>query len=551
MKRIKFLVHSSSTALCAAFLSACGAQWEAPMEESELAQLEDIESVEQAILGGTVDTTNARNQTVVVNGCSGTLVTNSWILTANHCVTIPPPANISATLGFGQAGQQERTIPAANITRIPCNEVANQQCQDAILLKTTTPFTINGSTNGFVRSQYPSASSTLTNFSTIEMIGWGGLSSTPANQTFANLDPLLVNVGVTSGGLPVGDTVTWNCSNSSQPCPYGGDSGGGGFVTLGGRTFQATIHSGPKAGAGNPGEAWSLATSTPAVRDWLDQSLYTAGGNIFSVSASNGGTAVSKRGLNKLDVFWLDTSGSLKRLPYNASWGAITSLSAPAGKTLTGRPASVSWDANRIDVFARATDNTLWTRSSTNAGTTWSTWALVATGITSSPAVASWGSGRLDLFAKATDSTLWHNWYSAGWGIGESLGGSLTSAPAAVSWASGRIDVVVRGAGNSYYHKWYDGSWGPTKTTFNTLGGNFTGDPAIASWSSGRLDIYGRGSNGRIEHRWYDAVWLDSWIDMGITQPNCGTSAVSWGPGRVDIFTCNSGSIWRSFFPRP
>ena len=87
-------------------------------------------------------------------------------------------------------------------------------------------------------------------------------------------------------------------------------------------------------------------------------------------------------------------------------------------------------------------------------------WESLGGDLTSGPAVCSWAAGRLDVFARAADNSLQHWWWDgSSWGS-DNLGGSLTSDPAAVSWAAGRLDVFARGTGNSLEHKWWDGmSW--------------------------------------------------------------------------------------------
>src|SRR6266850_1617497 len=517
-------------------------------------------TVARAIQGGTADPTNAMNQTVKVNGCSGTMVNNQWVLTANHCIGYTAvPASITVRLAIGTLYQQQTT--ATTIVRRPCHLPLRPQCEDAVLLRLSTPFQINGSTIGFARSQWPDTSASLNSAArTIRQIGFGGAFS----QTFADLDPLRVTPNKRVARVSTGDIVDWNCNSMSLPCPSFGDSGGGGFIMLNGTTFQATIQAGVYGTGSNTPGFFALATSTPSIRAWLDENLYTAGDTIFSESVSKSGIAASTRGLNKIDLFWIDTSGNLKWKPFDSGWIPTTSLGKPSRVTLAGRPASVSWNSDRIDVFVRATNNTLWQKYFT--GGAWvSDWVPIhGVSVASSPAVASWAENRLDVFVKGTDGkgsdiALWHLWYDGGWGDWESLGGSPlfpASAPAAVSWGYGRIDVFVQGPGNHVYHKWYDQSgqaeWQPgVEEAWENLGGTITGDPGVASWGPGRLDVFGRGPDGKMRHRWYDNIWLDSWINTGITHPNCEASAVSWGPGRVDVFSCSSGSIWQSYFPRP
>jgi hypothetical protein len=76
--------------------------------------------------------------------------------------------------------------------------------------------------------------------------------------------------------------------------------------------------------------------------------------------------------------------------------------------------------------------------------------------ITSGVGVSSWAPNRLDCFAKGTDNALWHKWWAgAGWSNWESLGGVIVDDPGAVSWWSDRIDVFAPGTNNHMFHKWW------------------------------------------------------------------------------------------------
>jgi len=377
----------------------------------------------------------------------------------------------------------------------------------------------------------------------LEIIGWG--AAWP-NQTFATMNVHHVETGTT-----VGDKVFWNCNNSNPTCLVPGDSGGAGFKKLNSTWFQATIFAG---GSGTPGvtpDTFSLSTATPSVRAFLDKNLHTSPINSANVGAFDG-VQVSKRGVNALDIFWL-YSGSLMTQAYNSGWGSSYSLGKPSGKTLAGKPASVSWSSSRVDVFVRATDNTLW--QIYYNGAVWSAWTQIANvNITASPAVSSWGANRLDLFYRGSNGNLWHHYYSSGWagrGSPEDLGGGILGGPAAVSRGSGLIDIVARGTDNYLYHRFYPS--GGFFSSFAWLNSPQTyHDPAIASWSPNRLDIYAVDSSQNLHHLWFeDGNWLDAWINTGIVAPLCALSAASWGPGRLDLFSCASGSTWQTYFPRP
>jgi hypothetical protein len=91
----------------------------------------------------------------------------------------------------------------------------------------------------------------------------------------------------------------------------------------------------------------------------------------------------------------------------------------------------------------------------------WSEWESRGGVLASSPAVCSWGPDRLDLFAKIEDQSLWHTAWRGneqGWSEWESRGGVLTSDPAATSWGPNRIDLFGQGQDANLWHMAWDGN---------------------------------------------------------------------------------------------
>ncbi len=187
--------------------------------------------------------------------------------------------------------------------------------------------------------------------------------------------------------------------------------------------------------------------------------------------------------------------------------------------------AVVSWAANRLDIFALGTDNSMYHQY-------WdgSSWGPSATGweprggtFNSPPAVVSWGPNRLDIFALGTDNSMYHQyWDGSSWGPSatgwEPLGGEFKSPPAVVSWGPNRLDIFALGTDNSLYHKWWDGSsWGPSATGWEPRGGTFNSPPAVVSWAANRLDIFALGTDNSMYHQYWDG---SSW----------GPSATGWEP---------------------
>jgi hypothetical protein len=85
----------------------------------------------------------------------------------------------------------------------------------------------------------------------------------------------------------------------------------------------------------------------------------------------------------------------------------------------------------------------------------WSSWEDLGGVLVAGPTV-SWSANRLDVFGTGTDNHMWHKWWNgSSWSGWEDLGGVLIDNPAAVSWGPNRIDTFVRGTDNHLWHKWW------------------------------------------------------------------------------------------------
>jgi hypothetical protein len=248
---------------------------------------------------------------------------------------------------------------------------------------------------------------------------------------------------------------------------------------------------------------------------------------------SRGAPAATTWGPGRLDVFVRGADNALWHKWSAGRWTSWERLGSPPGG-LTSAPAAVSWAPGRIDVFAAGAYGRLWHRWYQSR---WSSWESLGGVIVGAPAVASWGSGRLDVFVRGADNRLWHKWYQAGWSAWESRGGFLTSSPAATSWAQGRIDVVVPGVGGAAYHTSYDRGW----RGFESLGGTLVGAVGLSTWTAGQLDVYGRGTDNNLHHQRYAGGW-SGW-QVAVPGPvSSGPAAVSWAPGRIDVFASDTTS---------
>ena len=86
----------------------------------------------------------------------------------------------------------------------------------------------------------------------------------------------------------------------------------------------------------------------------------------------------------------------------------------------------------------------------------WGGWENLGGILLEEPDCVSWGSNRIDCFARGTDQAMWHRWWDGWqWGGWESLGGILLEQPDCVSWGSNRLDCFARGTDKAMWHRWW------------------------------------------------------------------------------------------------
>jgi len=213
------------------------------------------------------------------------------------------------------------------------------------------------------------------------------------------------------------------------------------------------------------------------------------------------------------------------------------------GGSLDSAPVVTSWEADRLDIFARGADGALWHMCWD--GTHWCEWESLGGNYTGTPACVSWGPNRIDCFVRGADSALWHKYWDQGWSEWESLGGYLLSSPVVTSWGPGRLDVFARGIGSALWHIGWNGSaW----IGWNDLGGCLSGTPACVSRGANRIDCFVRGEDAAIWHKYCSWSWLmtywSEWESLGGSFES-GPTAISLSPDRLDVFALRSDmSLW-------
>lgn len=235
--------------------------------------------------------------------------------------------------------------------------------------------------------------------------------------------------------------------------------------------------------------------------------------DVPTTSLASGYAPVAQRA-GRLELFARRSNNQLMRAAYDPQTKQTTSwTTVPGSPQIQGRPSVVSWGSGRLDLFVRATDNSVrhfWEWLDGN-GTPHAGWESMGGSVTSSPAVTSDGSGRLRIFAAGQDSTIWTRSYNSGWTSWNRLSTQTISGDiGAVAWGSNRLDLfaTLPNQGGQLGHFWQNGSASGWETM-----DIYATDPVVASSKSGRLDLFAVSFNYPV-YRWYEGSW-SSWMDLG------------------------------------
>lgn len=224
------------------------------------------------------------------------------------------------------------------------------------------------------------------------------------------------------------------------------------------------------------------------------------------------------------------------------------------GFAAKGAPAVIERPSGVLELFARATDDTLWNRRRAADGT-WGSWTSLGIKATSSPAVARLSGDAVHLFARGTDGALWHRTSASAtsaWGAWERLGGTLAagSSPSAVSPRAGVLEVVVRNPDGVLYRTTWSGSW----SAFTPFGGRTPYSPSVGA-VGGQLLVTMVGYDRRLYSRTAATTWtsqpgaVDAAPAVATVPGGTRTDVLATAPGgRLLVNTLSSGT-WKGWAP--
>ena len=217
------------------------------------------------------------------------------------------------------------------------------------------------------------------------------------------------------------------------------------------------------------------------------------------------------------------------------------------GGAVRSAPAVVRRPSGALEVFARGTDDALWTRSRRTDGG-WSSWTSLGGKMTGSPAVSRLSGDELHVFVRGPGGTVWTRRSASatsGWGAWSGLGGSLAdgSSPAAVSVRSGTMDLVVRWSDDSVHRRTFAaGRWGKDVA----LGGRTLGSPSAAALG-GTLLVAAVGTDQAVWTRTPSSGWSSAGgvvlAGPAVAAAPGSTSATVFATGRDERLWVNTLSL--------
>jgi secreted trypsin-like serine protease len=230
-QKIRTLDVSVVLAMFAA--SQLGCVWE--VGSAPVAQQRQSDQDNKAIVGGTATTIGQHPWQVSLQSgsfhfCGGSILSESWVLTAQHCLEGTAPSQVRILAGSTRlsdaASGQIRQV--AEIVRVP-NYTSPENGKDAALLRLSQPLSLNASVAAIPFALPSAASAGATDAGAVATVtGWGTLSSggsSPDTLQGVNL-PLASNA--TAQARYTQETITADqlAAGSAGKDSCQGDSGG-------------------------------------------------------------------------------------------------------------------------------------------------------------------------------------------------------------------------------------------------------------------------------------------------------------------------------------
>jgi hypothetical protein len=494
--------------------------------------------------------------------CAGTLIANSWVLTADHCFDDMPSLE-DVSVGFGSdATNFAQTRAAFELVHFDGN-TPDVKVHDLALLGVDAPFEIDGSrTQQYFRlmpfdADYVGLAH--------RCVAWD-LEPDPTSDETQLHEVELTAVAIS--GEPEG-FVWWENTNPLDPA-HGAllmptDAGAGCFLLNGSVPILATVH------VGNPSlrfdqqpnedeEAYSLSLADQDIQDWVAHTLFKempdAGPSFAGAAEACSPTE------DEVDLFGTGTQGDLRWYRRSvsaeswamsaAAWVEQPALPAPQNVSFsTYRPGALCLPDGSIELVVPDTNGALWWQHFD--GSAWqSAWSRVTAAtsvVASGVSVIGQRSGEFEVIARDADTALRRASFSNGWaGNWENFGTGGIGSPAARMGLSTWFDVYGRDSTQPAIDSATNtlGKW-----TYSSLLEETTTDPAVASWGPQHVDSFAIDPNGTLLDFTYESFWSEWVVSTGLKPPTTDLTATTRGVGSVDVFASGAGSpVWHVVWPR-
>jgi hypothetical protein len=496
--------------------------------------------------------------------CSGTLLTNSWVLTADQCV---PPDASNLTVGYGpDRAHFAQVEPVTEIIRFPGNDGSLElRGRDLVLLGVETPIEVAGRSDHVFRLSGPWMSGDV--LLPQLCVGWDMGRDKPeedAGAVVAAVTAFHAELGLAPAGQNVGDRIWYEPlpdADSGGRLPTPNDVGSGCFINQVAGALLVSVH------VGNPllrhdgetnheQESYSVSLLESPVRAWLDASLMATVADPEPPDVT-GGVAGCRIDDEELEIFSVNEALDVESRTGLLAWSTPENLGHPEAKELAREAAGTfCWAGETQAIFARALDGSLWWRRRESEGSWSPDWVEVPylDSLMSPVAIAPLGADRFDVFARGAAAAIYRSRYRNGsWMQPENLGGVFPADVNAVVWNSERTDVYGIGGDACVWQQWsLDGVWKGWSSlgipTFRTP----IDSPLAAVLREGtHLDLIARSLQGTLLHSFYNSGWLQDWIDTGIQAPASQLKIVSSAGARRDMLGVGAdGRLWHGVWPR-